>query len=200
MIVVYLYQMTLYKNIFTQEQLDYLANIIDNTNIPVMDGEYVSFDKNNGTGLCTHLGRLQIGNIKPSLSPDIHEALKPLIDPSLAMEHAMYVEYNAKYGQPNLPPHIDGDKNDLIINFQLSSNTSWDIGLGTETFTPEDNSALVFNGNTNVHWRPHKTFNEDEYVKMIFFRFYNPENPSDYSHISNNQTDPLFDDARAVRG
>lgn len=192
--------MTVYKNIFSQEQLDYLTNIIDNTKIPVIDGEYVAFDRNNGTGQCTHLGRLQIGTIKPSLSPDIHEALKPLVDPSLTMEHAMYVEYNAKYGEPNLPPHIDGDKNDLIVNFQLSSNTSWDIGLGTETFTPEDNSAVIFNGNTNVHWRPHKRFEEGEYVKMIFFRFFNEANPSDYSHIPTNQVDPIFDDARAVRG
>jgi hypothetical protein len=87
----------------------------------------------------------------------------------------------------------------LIINYQLESNTSWELGLDLQTYTLEDNSALVFNANTNVHWRTHKDFKEGEYVKMLFIRFYNSEVRSDYSYVPMNQTDKAFIEARALR-
>jgi len=109
------------------------------------------------------------------------------------------VTYGAEYGTPNLPPHFDGDTNDLIINFQLSSNTSWPLGLDLETYNMEDNSALIFNANTNIHWRPNKVFNDGEYVQMIFFRFYKINNRTDYSYVPMNQTDKIFEDVVNLR-
>jgi hypothetical protein len=151
----------------------------------------------------SNLGRGWIGDIKNQLAQEvknkIYRIISDISSAPLAMDHILYAEYSAKYGQPNLPPHFDGDTNDLIINMQLKSNTSWDIGLNLETHTLEDNSALVFNGNTEIHWRTHKKFKEGEYVKMLFMRFYNLEKRSNYSYLPNNQTDPVFDEARALR-
>ena len=149
------------------------------------------------------LGRSCIWDIRNSFSQDIEDALENIVKnitgAPLTMDHAVCVKYSAKYGQPNLPPHFDGDTNDLIINMQLESNTSWDIGLNLETYTLKDNSAVIFNGNTEIHWRPHKEFKEGEYVKMLFIRFYNTENRSDYSYLPNYPSDPVFDKARAFR-
>lgn len=117
----------------------------------------------------------------------------------LSLRNAMCVEYNAKYGQPNLPPHFDGDTCDLIINFQLSANTRWHIGLDVELYDLKDNSAVAFNANKSVHWRPIKEFKEGEFVRMIFFRFANNSNPSDYTHMTFSQTDPIFDDVNKFR-
>jgi hypothetical protein len=149
------------------------------------------------------LGRICIGDIKNSLSQQMQDKLYKIVDgitdAPLVMDHALYVEYNAKYGQPNLPPHFDGDTNDLIINIQLSANTRWDLGLNLETHNLEDNSAMVFNGNTEVHWRPHNEFQDGEYVKMLFVRFYNARNRSNYNYLPMNQNDEVFKEVREYR-
>jgi hypothetical protein len=149
------------------------------------------------------LGRVYIGDIRNSFTQTITDRLYKIVDDisdaPLVIDHALYVEYNGKYGQPNLPPHFDGDTNDLIINIQLSSNTRWDLGLNLETHQLEDNSAMVFNGNTEIHWRPHKEFQEGEYVKMLFVRFYNSANRSDYSYLPMNQSDEIFKEVRELR-
>lgn len=109
-------------------------------------------------------------------------------------------EYSVAYnGNPNLPPHFDGDFNDIIIDYQLDSNTQWPLGVNLETYPLTDNSGVIFNPNTNIHWRPHKTFKDGEYVRMIFFRFYNPVNKSDYSYLPNHPDNPAFAKVRAYR-
>ena len=149
------------------------------------------------------LGRIYIGDIKNSLTQEMKDKLYKIVDDisdaPLVMDHALYVEYNAKYGRPNLPPHFDGDTNDLIINMQIASNTHWDLGLNLDIHRLADNSALVFNGNTEIHWRVHKEFQEGEYVKMLFIRFYNSVNRPDYSYLPNNQLDEIFKEVREFR-
>ena len=192
------------KNVFSSQELEILHNIINDRRIPTIDStEYISYDKNKGTGKHDVLGRLQIGDIIARCPENIINKITAIAndfsDTPLIIDHAVYCEYNKKYGEPNLPPHVDRDSNDLIINFQLESSVSWDIGLGLNTYTIEDNSALIFNGNTNIHWRPHKTFKDEEYVKMIFFRFGKENNKSDYSGLPTMQDDSYFDEVRAFR-
>lgn len=184
--------MKLYKEVLSLEELDVINKIINGVEIPMgPDGKYVNFEFNGGTGLCERLGRLQIGNIAYDLPSHILDKLTEIAnsqsDVPMVISSAMYVEYSNKYGAPNLPPHFDRDTNNLIINMQLSSNTHWDIGINTETYRLEDNSALIFNGNTNIHWRVHKKFEDNEYVNMLFIRFHDPKNRPDYSHLPNDQ-------------
>jgi hypothetical protein len=159
------------NNIFSWDELKLINDMV-----PTQENE---IDDN--------LGRVYLGEIKNILTQQMQDKLYKIIDDvtdaPLVMAHAIYVEYNSKYGQPNLPPHFDGDTNDLIINMQVSGNTRWDLGLNLETYQLEDNSALVFNGNTEIHWRPNKEFKEGEYVRMLFVRFYNANKRSDYSHL-----------------
>ncbi len=171
-------------NLFSQEELDHINSVaLDN---PTID---------------TNLGRLQGG--QPGLSRDTHNRLtdiaRSISGLPLQMSHTMAVEYSNLYGKPNLPPHFDGDDNDLIINIQLKSNTVWEMGLNTEVHALSDNSALVFNANKEVHWRAHKDFKDGEYVKMVFVRFCNPGNMSDYSHQRLSQDHPIFRDAAMLR-
>lgn len=196
--------MKLCKDVLSPEEIDIVNKIIDHVHIPVgPDGKYVNMEGNGGTGICEQLGRLQIGDIAYELPKDIVNKLTDLAnsisDQPLIMSHAMYVEYSGKHGVPDLPPHFDRDTNNLIINMQLASNTRWDLGINVETYTLEDNSALIFNGNTNIHWRVHKKFTEDEYVKMLFIRFHDPKNRPDYSLESNDQDYEAFKGAIELR-
>jgi hypothetical protein len=174
-------------NIFSQEELDHINDIINNSPNNVHE----------------ELGRRQFHGLASGLGPELEIKLTDIARRvsglPLALAHAMAVEYSPLYGEPNLRTHVDGDTNDLIINIQLDSNTVWDMGLNQKTYTLDDNSALIFNANKEIHWRVHKEFKEGEYVKMLFVRFYNPENMSDYSYLPHHPDDEMFKEAREFR-
>jgi hypothetical protein len=195
------------KNLFSEEEIQDLHHTIDSVTIPKDEnGNYIICK--NTDGVDKNLGRLVSileldSDCSPHIPPYIQDKLvriaEDVLNEPLGISHALHATYSGKYGTPNLPPHFDGDTNDLIINFQLSSNTSWDLGLGLQTYGVEDNSALIFNGNEHIHWRPNKVFNEEEYVQMIFFRFFKINSRSDYSHLRLSQTDKVFEDVVKFR-
>lgn len=184
------------KDVFSEDELNTFNKIITDIKMKTLDSEEYLSVNDSACDIDTTLGRLSIGDISKYFPNNIKDRLNEIasnfLGSTTAFNSAGYALYSNKYGSPNLPPHFDGDTNDVIINFQLSSNTSWDLGLGLETYPLEDNSAVVFNGNTNIHWRPHKTFKYGEYVGMIFFRFYNEEKRTNYSYLPMNQTDNVF--------
>lgn len=143
-----------------------------------------------------NLGRLH--NEELILPQNIQDKLTSLVCQHLGTTtlklklNPISVEYSAKYGQPHLPPHFDRDDTDYILDYQFSSSTSWPLGVDRNLYELRDNSAVGFNPNGNIHWRPHKTFNEGEFTRMIFFRFFNEDNPSDYSHLPENIGEPEF--------
>jgi hypothetical protein len=197
------------NNIFADEELSFINDIINNKYIPRTEtGEYIPFDWEFHAGIDSNLGRLQFnlsdqfGNPNTStnqrLSDIASEAFYSDCQLPWSLNNVLYAEYSGKYGTPNLPPHFDGETSDIIINYQFDSNTSWDIGIGTDLYKLENNSAIVFNANEHIHWRPHKTFSNDEYIKMIFFRFCTTP-PTDYSHKTLSQDNEVFKDAIAIR-
>jgi hypothetical protein len=177
---------TFIENIFSDEDMDEILKTVSNIKFKI--------DANLGRGRA-------IPAIKNILPPKIIEKFNEIVSQmghtSLSMSGITYVEYSSRYGMPNLPPHFDRDDNDLIINMQIESNTVWPFGLNLDVYELKNNSALIFNANKEVHWRPHKHFRSGEYVKMMFVRFQNLKNKSDYSMLK--QDDPIFDDVKAFR-
>jgi hypothetical protein len=146
-------------------------------------------------------GRIIIGiDLPDSIINAIKQKAERLLNKKLRKMSASYAEYRLEYGQPNLPPHFDGDNNDLIIDYQLNSNTSWGLGVDDELFEMNDNTAIMFNPNEYPHWRPRKEFQEGEYMGVVFFRCpdYSGEEV-DYSSKALSQQDSAFDKARAIR-
>lgn len=143
------------------------------------------------------LGRqiMEINNLPRSIESKLEKLGSSLYNKNLAFSYCLYVEYSKDYGQPNLPPHIDADSNDLIFNYQIRSNTSWDIGLGVKNYNLKDNSCLVFDPNQEIHWRPEKKFKDGESVEMVLFRLVDTDNPQDRSNLIYMQNDPMFKDA-----
>jgi hypothetical protein len=130
---------------------------------------------------------------------DIQQRAETLVGRKLDFIGHIFAEYSSKYGQPNLPPHFDGDTNSLIVDYQYKGNTSWGLGVDTTVFEMEDNKAIIFNPNEYPHWRPHKIFEEGEVLTMIFFRFPDRIGKTDYSHMRMNQDDEIFADIRKIR-
>ena len=175
------------NDIFSQDEIDYIYNSVEIS-------ESVIDDK---------LGRLQVNYLKDGFSKKtmdkLYNIVKDITDDYLEIGNIAYVEYSSAYGRPTLPPHWDVDSTDLILNIQLGSNTQWDLGLNLQTYTLRDNCALVFNPNKEIHWRVHKQFNDGEYVRMLFVRFSNPNDFSDYSHLPDHPDDEMFKPVRAFR-
>ena len=188
--------MNVYKinDLFSSAELNILYAFINSIVIPIKD---------DGWEDCTiskYLGRLQTSSEVPKeVCDNLSSIAKSISLKELTSSGMTYVEYNKKYGTPNLPPHLDGDGKDLIINYQISSNTSWDIGVDLGTHSMEDNSALVFNANKNIHWRPHKVFAEGDYVRMIFFRFQDVDNIVDNSHLRYSSDHEIYDEVNKLR-
>lgn len=158
--------------LFTEQELQEINDLFE-SNIPKNSEKFRELGRLNVLlyGFPAHLTQKLT-----DLANSLRDPSEPLLDLVLAPSA---VEYNAKYGVPNLLPHYDGDWTDLIFDFQLSSNTDWPLGVELGIYPLEDNSAIVFNPNKALHWRPAKTFQGDEYIRLVFFRFLNQDNPTD---------------------
>jgi hypothetical protein len=90
--------------------------------------------------------------------------------------------------KPNLTPHCDSTFKEprFTFDYQLGGNTTWDLVVEEKEFTLANNSALTFSGTHQVHWRKHKTFEDHEYIDMIFFHL-KKKNSKEYldEHSSN---------------
>jgi hypothetical protein len=157
-------------NIFTEQELEEISALYES-----------NVEKNSE--LFTELGRLHV--LLYGFPQRLADKLTDLVTERLGLDSPLELvlapnaaEYSSKYGSPQLSPHYDGDWTDVIIDFQLSSNTSWPIGVELEAHTLQDNSGVMFNPNKGMHWRPQKDFKPGEYVRMVFFRFKDPVNPT----------------------
>lgn len=177
-------------NLFSEQEIATIKQLIDD----LPDYRFAVKDQ---YGRRTFEGVKLPDSIKDKLTKIVNETFNTnleIVYPSIGTEYA--TKYN---GYPNLPTHFDGDFNDVIIDYQLESNTQWPIGVNLELHPLTDNSAVMFNPNTNIHWRPRKAFKDGEYVRMVFFRFFNPVNKSDYSYLPNHPDDPVFAEVNAYR-
>jgi hypothetical protein len=164
---------------------------------------YNEYDVNQFNAIVTthkDLSRLQATiDIPNKIKNRLRKMCSDLLGFQVQIDGILYVRYSNLYGDPNLPPHFDGDTNNLVIDYQLYSNTSWDLGINLNTYSLENNSALLFNANEYIHWRPHKTFNDGEYVDMIFIRFFNLHNRPNYEHLRYSQSDDIFKEVNIFR-
>lgn len=177
--------------------INYIENLFSAAELEEINTSIYNSKKIKGDPV---LGRLKIMvDVSSNFRENIEYKASHLIKRDMLLSKIMYVEYSNRSGQPNLPPHFDGDTNSLVFDYQLESNTSWDLGVDTKTYSLIDNSALIFNPNEHIHWRPHRGFKDGEYIKMLFFRFYNKHNEVDYTHKNYRPNHPIFKDVRDYR-
>jgi hypothetical protein len=176
------------NNVFLQQEIKRIKKDLDSSTHmpdPALGRDRVEFDK-------------MTDEFRKQLVDKVSDIVLNLTNQELVCDGFYAVRYSNKHGKPNLPPHFDGDKSDFVFSFQLPSNSFWGFGLGLKVHELENNSAILFNPNKNIHWRPHKRFRDVEYLDMIFFRFISvPAN--DYSHVSRSEYDPVFKDVRDYR-
>lgn len=120
------------------------------------------------------MGRLVIENLYEmpfGILTKIHRIARS-INPTAQYQGATYCEYSGKYGVPTLDMHTDrGDNENICLDYQIDANISWPIIISDETYTHENNDIIVFKTTKEIHGRPQTHFNEDDFVRVIFFYF-----------------------------
>jgi hypothetical protein len=171
------------KNVFTSEDIQIIKDII---NKRVSELPHVDVDASEPTASREHvriirsgLGRLTLDHVPLperitakilAIANDISEIPGPFTEFSAIT----YGEYSGKYGVPELNPHKDNGECGLILDYQLDSNTDWHFGADKSAYLLKDNELISMYPVHQYHWRPRRSFTEDEYVRVIFFEFYTP--------------------------
>lgn len=170
------------KNLLSEEEISSILvsiqNEIDSRPILKEDKPTSTIHPDDATLYWKDFGRIDIRypKIEQETIDKIFKIVQNEADPSfvdLKFQFVVYAEYSTKSGgSPMLNPHWDvSDNSTLILDYQLESNISWPIKVESEVFELEDNSGLLFDSVENIHYRPARNFLDDEFVKMLFFRF-----------------------------
>lgn len=97
-------------------------------------------------------------------------------DPDFVRVRVNSFIYSGKYGSnTHLRPHQDEGELLMTINCQLESNVDWPLIVEGEKFVLKDGDALIFGGNSQVHWREEKFLSPDEFVDMFSLSFSYPD-------------------------
>ena len=92
-----------------------------------------------------------------------------------------FARYSNESGySPKLFPHYDSvfDAPRITLDVQLKSNFNWDLFVEGKQFSLKDNQALVFSGNTQIHWRENQKILDGETLDMVFCHFSSTEYPT----------------------
>ena len=147
--------------------------------------EWVSTHKNqlikrsndqNKVTINTDLGRIRL-EVRPE--PKLLKYIENYVQQykkNIMFQHAYFVEYNKKYGIPNLPPHADATDSGITIVYQLKSNIVWKSMVEGKEIELKDNQGFWINVRDQAHWRRPHVFNDGDFLQMVFFHFHDPDN------------------------
>jgi hypothetical protein len=163
---------TIIYNVFSDEELKIIYSDI---NLILNDGNFI---------LQNFYGRLYIPlywrqktelsdpiglKINQSIFDSIFNHCIELSDVPLQVESISFARYSLEYGIPRLPPHTDFNFKEprLTFDVQLDANIKWPILTENKTFLLENNSASVFSGTNEIHWRAKQEFNKNDYLDIL---------------------------------
>lgn len=152
----------IYDNVFTQEEIDSIYNIIKTNQ--VVGTEIVSI-------YCQKAYHFQLPD---QIINKVTEIANKLVSKKLKLTEISFASYSKEYGElPLLSPHFDNMFTEprLTLDVQLKSNFSWPIVVRGNEFTLKDNQALTFSGTHQIHWRTFREFRDDEFIDMLFCHF-----------------------------
>jgi len=157
-----LYKAEILRDVLTEQEIEILKNHIEDSRADEFLDE-------------PQLGRSRL-NLDIDLFPreildKINELGRAVSDSEIEVGSIYTATYSSKFGKPDLPPHLDPSNAVLCIDYQLDSNTFWEIAVEGVLYKLKNNNALTIPTNTHAHWRKQKTFNDSEFVTMVFFHF-----------------------------
>jgi hypothetical protein len=173
-------------NVFSGGQIQSIKESIEHElrirDLVIKSAQSPELTPENKTIIFKETGRLDLEMIK--LSEEVVQTITKIANRYTEDEPfelipfgAFYAEYSGKHGTPSLGPHYDGGDCNFMLDYQLEANVDWAIGMDENAYTIKDNQALTLYPLSLMHWRPKKSFKKEDYVKMIFFRFFKASKP-----------------------
>lgn len=146
-------------NIFSQEQINYIYDVINNT------------PEDRGV-IQTRLGhRAWFADFNEDLRLHLEKIVQDRFGSDWYLNEFQFARYSNEYGYlPKLYPHFDDmfSIHKLTLDVQIKANTEWPIVVEGKSFTLNDNQGLIFSGTDQIHWREEKTLKDGEYLDMFF--------------------------------
>jgi hypothetical protein len=151
------------KDLFNQTELEMLKNFLNKFE----DDRFIDEPQLARTRLNTDIQQFP-GELFAKLS----KIASDVSGSRLILNNIYSGTYSKSFGEPTLTPHLDPSDAVFCIDYQLDANTDWDIAVEGQLYRLKNNSALTIATNSQAHWRKRKTFNDGEFVTMIFFHFH----------------------------
>ena len=166
------------KNLFSDEEIKKIKDTIftQSSKKETINLEMPIDIDDNTNKIYSLMGRLDVEKIKfeKLIIDKIEKTLNELYPNKrfyIGNKDIISSTYSRLYGKPGLSEHKDGGfPLQIIVDYQLDSNTSWNIEVDGKEYEIENNDALVFDPVLSSHSRPKKVFSSDDYVTMVYFR------------------------------
>lgn len=100
-------------------------------------------------------------------------ARKTFNSKTLLPTYALFSHYEGKNAR--LHKHIDDNACTYTIDLCLYQKTPWGLWVENKEYILEENQALAYYGNDQLHWRQQFPDKENNHVAMIFFHFAEPD-------------------------
>jgi hypothetical protein len=92
---------------------------------------------------------------------------------TLLPSYAMFAHYEGP--KANLQKHRDDNACTYTIDMCVYQNYLWDLWVENKPYTLQENQALAYYGNDQIHWRERFPKPDNQHVAMIFFHFVEPD-------------------------
>ena len=159
------------KNVFSQDEINQIWDAIKNNS----GGSFVKVHSQANTYI--NLPENIINKVT-SYARDVSSNLNLEVKEYC---HARYNNVTSHCGRfhykPSLFPHYDETFKEprFTFDYQLASNIEWPIIVEPDQkFSLKNNEAVTFSGTHQIHWREPKYFEDNQFVEMLFFHFWDP--------------------------
>lgn len=109
------------------------------------------------------------------LSNEVKEILQNIVLSNYIKPLKLYAvafgRYSKEFGIPKLGPHIDEVPSQFTLDYQLDGNIEWPLNIEGEEYLLKNNNALIFEGESVLHWRPKRNFVDGEFLDLMWFQF-----------------------------
>lgn len=169
------------EKVFSKTEIDYLKDIVKENETAKL------YSIRSDTGRLA----MPLTSLKPEIIAKVQEIIQNIYGKDYKINAVLFQRYKLEYGFPNLKPHTDNYISQVVFDYQIESNKKWDLVVEGDSISLNDNDAVVFEGEKDVHWRNPVYFKSNEYVSMINF------NAVDKQHWSNfTKKDPVGPEER----
>lgn len=94
---------------------------------------------------------------------------------SLLPTYTLFSHYEATDEIPSLYRHKDDNACTYTIDLCLYQTEPWDLWVDGVAYTLNENQALAYYGNDQLHWREEFPNLKNQQVAMVFFHFAEPD-------------------------